>query len=292
MASSDSKRQRSDQDGEGPERPHLDESERKDVEERHALRAPVIYEIVRRNGEAELERPARSLWWSGVAAGFGISTSVVAEGLLHLHLPDNAWRPVLENFGYSLGFLIVVMGRLQLFTENTITVILPLFAHRTRWALARTARLWSIVFAANLIGCFAAAVLAVYSGISTAEQIEAFASISRHIAEKTPFEALMHGLPAGFFVAAMVWLLPSARGSEIWVIILLTYLIALGSYAHVVAGSTEVFLLFALGEITIVHAVFGFIAPAFLGNVLGGTGLFGVLAYAQVSEEMDPGEES
>ena len=264
----------------------LSHDEAQDVETRQRLRAPVVYEVIRREGEEELTRPVSSLWWSGIAAGVGISTSVVAEGLLHDNLPDSSWRPLIENFGYCIGFLIVILGRLQLFTENTITAVLPLAAERTRRNFLYTARLWGTVFAANLVGTFAFAAATVFAGIFPADQLEAFREISHHLMLKAPMEMLLHAVPAGFLVAALVWMMPSSEGSEFWVILTMTYLIALGDFAHVIAGSAEAFLLLLSGEIGLAKTVFGFLVPAFVGNVIGGTALFAVLAYAQVKKEL------
>lgn len=274
------------QDQERPGANGLSRDEARDVEKRQRLRAPVVYEIIRKEGEEELARPFSSLWWSGIAAGVAISTSVVAEGLLHQGLPDTSWRPLVENFGYCIGFLIVILGRLQLFTENTITAVLPLAAKHTRSDYLSTARLWSTVFAANLVGTFAFAVATTYAGIFPAEQIEAFHAISHHLMQKTSSEMLLHAVPAGFLIAALVWMMPSAEGSEFWVIVTVTYLIALGDFAHVIAGSAEAFLLLLSGDIGLGKTLFGFLLPAFIGNVIGGTALFAVLAYAQVKEEV------
>ena len=269
-----------------PKSKGMSRDEEKDVEERQRLRAPVVYQIIRMEGEEELSRPIASLWWSGIAAGVAISTSVVAEGLLHMGLPDTAWRPLVENFGYCIGFLIVILGRLQLFTENTITAVLPLAAQRTRSNFLSTMRLWGTVFAANIVGTFAFAAATVYAGLFSAEQIAAFMDISHHLMQKSPSEMLLHAVPAGFLVAALVWMMPSSEGSEFWVIVTLTYLIALGDFAHVVAGSAEAFLLLLVGDIGFGKAIFGFLVPAFIGNTIGGTALFAVLAYAQVKEEL------
>jgi len=260
--------------------------EREDVEERQRLRSPLVYEIIRSEGEAELKRPLASLWWSGVAAGLGISFSVVTEGILHRHLPDAPWRPLLENFGYCVGFLIVVLGRLQLFTENTITAVLPLAKARTRENFLLTARLWGVVFVANMAGTLLFAAAAVYLNLFTVEQLAGLLEISSHLMAKSETEMLLHALPAGFLVAAMVWMMPSAEGSEFWVILFMTYLIALGDVGDVIAGSAEAFLLLLSGEVDIRQVLFGFALPAFVGNVLGGTILFTVLAYAQVKEEL------
>lgn len=264
----------------------LSRTEVKDVEDRLRLRVPVVYEIVREEGEEELARPLTSLWWSGLAAGLGISMSVIAEGLLQDALPDAPWRPLVANLGYCTGFLIVVLGRLQLFTENTITAVLPLLAERARRNFLLTARLWSVVLAANLAGTlvFALAVAAV--AIFPMEQVEAFLLVSRHFMEKSPTEMLLHGVPAGFLIAAMVWMIPSAKGAEFWVITLMTYLVALGDFSHVIAGSAEAFLLLVFGEIGAWQTLGGFLLPTLVGNVIGGTALFTLLAYGQVKEEL------
>ena len=274
-------------DKSGPDdEPGISREEREDVEEHQKLRAPLVYEIIRAEGEKELRRPVASLWWSGVAAGLGISFSVVAEGLLHRHLPDAPWRPLVENLGYCFGFLIVVLGRLQLFTENTITAVLPLAKTRTARNFLLTGRLWGVVFAANMVGTMLFALSAVFVGLYTADQLGGLFAIAHHLMAKTPMEMLWHAVPAGFLVAAMVWMMPSAEGSEFWVILSITYLIALGDFAHVIAGSAEAFLLLLSGEIGVVKTLFGFLVPTFVGNVLGGTLLFALLAYGQVKEEL------
>jgi formate/nitrite transporter FocA (FNT family) len=259
------------------------------VKEHKNLAAPLVYEIIRRSGEDELDRPAASLWWSGVAAGLSISTCVFCKGYLHVHLPDEPWRPLVSNFGYCVGFVIVVLGSFQLFTEQTITAILPLLTQRTMNSLYRTARLWLIVLAANLAGTLFAAFLASYFDISGHDQYAAFLEISRGFIEKAPLQVISQGILAGFFVGALVWMLPNARGSEFWVVAMIAYIIGLGDFSHVVAGSTEVFLLMFSGEIAPLHTLTHFILPALLGNIIGGTGLFSLITYGQVRKEMTPG---
>ncbi len=268
------------------ERRGLDAKERADVKARRAVRAPVLYEITRQSGVEELERPVVSLWWSGIAAGLAISASIYCEGLFRLHLPDAAWRPLVENLGYTVGFLIVIMSRFQLFTEQTVTAILPLLSDWTRRNLWRTARLWIVVLVANLAGAFAAAAFGAYSPGTGSEKLAAFLALSQHFADRTFVELLVQGIPAGFLMAALAWMMPNSEGSKFWVIIVITYVIALGDFTHVVAGSVEVFLLLLAGNIGIAQAFGGLIFPALVGNILGGAVLFSVIAYAQVSEEM------
>lgn len=264
----------------------LEPGEHEIVDEKRSVRAPVIYEIVRQEGVEELERPAASLWWSGVAAGLAISASIFCKGFFHLHLADAPWRPLVENFGYCVGFIIVILGRFQLFTEQTIKAILPLLSDQSRDNLIRTARLWGIVFAANLAGTFLAALFGTLSTGTTRAQLAAFQDVSLQFVEKGPIELLALGIPAGFLIAALAWMLPNAEGGKFWVILLVTYVIALGDFAHVVAGATEVFLVLIAGQISIWHAFAGVLLPTLIGNILGGAALFSLIAYAQVREEI------
>src|SRR5690242_12821106 len=131
---------------------HKESHEAKKVEERIALRPPVIYEIVRKRGDEEMERPATSLWWSGVAAGLSISFSLLSQAILELRLPDASWTHLVSSFGYAIGFLMVVLGRQQLFTETTITAVLPVMADFSVANLGRMLRMWAIVWVANTAG--------------------------------------------------------------------------------------------------------------------------------------------
>jgi formate/nitrite transporter FocA (FNT family) len=105
----------------------LSDEEEADVRELSPPRAAVVFETIRREGENELAQPALSLLWSALAAGMSMGFSLLGVALIRAALPDTPWRPLIENFGYTIGFLIVILGCQQLFTENTLTVILPLF---------------------------------------------------------------------------------------------------------------------------------------------------------------------
>ncbi|WP_417669681.1 formate/nitrite transporter family protein [Roseibium sp.] len=257
-----------------------------EVENRLRLRAAVVYEIIRQEGEEELARDGISLWWSGLAAGLSIGFSIVAEGLLHAYLPDAPWRPLFENLGYSVGFMIVILARQQLFTENTLTAVLPVISSRKPQNLKRTLRLWGIVFLANMAGTLIFAY-----GLSTGlffsgETLSAFRDIAHHMMALPASDMFWRGIIAGWIIATLVWLLPSAEASSVFVIIALTYLIALADLTHVIAGSVEAFLLAFDGDVTWENAVFGFLLPTLSGNIIGGSALFAILAHAQVREEI------
>jgi formate/nitrite transporter FocA (FNT family) len=262
------------------------EHELEDIEELSRLRTPVIYEIVRREGENEMERPVTSLWWSGVAAGLSISFSLLAQAILYVHLPDAPWRPLVSSFGYSVGFLIVVLARQQLFTENTITVVLPVMAEFNLFNLRRLGRMWGIVFAANMTGTLFAALFCSFTPVLTPDLLGGMLELSRQIMENGWAAMFFKGISAGFLIAAMVWLIPSSEGAQFQVVTMATYLIAVGGFTHIVAGSVEAFLLVVNGQLGLGHMIFYFTVPVALGNIMGGTALFAVLSYAQVMKEM------
>ena len=191
-------------------------------------RTPVIYEIVRRRGEEEMARPIVSLWWSGVAAGLSISFSLLAQTILYHHLPEAIWRPLVVDLGYPIGFIIVILARQQLFTENTITVVLPVMAEPTRANFAGLGRMWSVVLAANFAGTLAAALIASFTPVLTPGLHATMMEISRDAMAADWLHMFFLGAPAGFLIAAMVWLLPNAQASQFFVIGLMTYLIGVG----------------------------------------------------------------
>ena len=102
----------------------------------------------------------------------------------------------------------------------------------------------------------------------------------------SPAGMFFRGIIAGWLVAAMVWLIPSAEAARLWVVILITYLIALGDFTHIVAGAVEANLLVLLGDITAGEMVVHFLLPTLAGNIAGGTALFALISYAQVREEL------
>lgn len=257
-----------------------------DVEDMSAPRTPVIYEVVRRLGEDEMARPATSLWWSGVAAGLSMSFSLLAQAVLETHLPDAPWRPLVSGFGYCLGFLMAVLGSQQLFTESTITVVLPVlknFSGRTIW---RMARLWGIVLAANLTGTLIAALICLYSPVLTHELLAGMLAISRALLELSWPEMFFRAIASGFLIAAMVWMIPSAENAKFAVITVMTYLVAIGGFTHIVAGSMEGYMLVLNGEWEWWRLIGQFFVPVLLGNMVGGTALFALISYAQVMEEI------
>jgi formate/nitrite transporter FocA (FNT family) len=259
----------------------LTRDEQKNAEEELSLDAKTTHEVIRLEGEREMERSTGALAWSGLAAGLAMGFSLVAQGLLHHGLPDAPWRPLVASLGYSVGFLIVILGSQQLFTENTLTVIAPLLARRDRTTLANVARLWAVVFAANVVGAAIFGVVAARTEVFSAEVRHSFTELSRKAMEPDFGLTVLRGIFAGWLIALMVWMIPAAKTAHLWVIVIVTWLVSAAHLTHVVAGSVEAFYLVALGEQGWSQALGGFTLPALIGNVLGGTGLVAVLNHAQ-----------
>jgi formate/nitrite transporter FocA (FNT family) len=285
-------RERTERDWKGEEepekRPRDDQKheqrqkEEEQAEERATIPASVVYQAILREGRSELERSSSALAWSGLAAGLSMGFSLVTEGLLRHALPDAAWRPLIVKLGYSIGFLIVILGRQQLFTENTLTPILPLMRDLCAKTFGNVARLWAVVLITNLIGAAIFAVVIARTPVFDAPVKQSFLEIGREALAPGWTAILLRGIFAGWLIALMVWLLPVAEVARFWVIILITYVVGLGHFSHIIAGSVEVFYVAAAGQASAWYAIWHYMIPTLIGNCIGGVSLVAALNHAQV----------
>jgi formate-nitrite transporter family protein len=266
--------------GQGPD---LEEHEKQKADEEESLNASITYEVIRREGESELERSPQALAWSGLAAGLSMGFILVAEGLLRSHLPDTSWRPLVAKLGYSVGFLIVILGSQQLYTENTLTPIVPLLTRKSGEMLGRVLRLWAIVLVTNLLGTILFAWVVARTTLFDMEVHRAFLGVASEALRGDFATTLVRAIFAGWLIALLVWMLPGAQSEQVPVIIGMTYLVGLAGLAHIVAGSVEVAYLVARGAATWGDYLGRFVAPTLLGNTLGGVTLVAALNHAQVT---------
>jgi formate/nitrite transporter FocA (FNT family) len=276
-----------DGNGAGADSPHLDEEEQRQAAQSSALGPLVIHEVVRGQGEKELERAFGGLAWSGLAAGLSIGFSFVVEAYLEAGLPDTPWARLVDSFGYCIGFLIVILGQQQLFTETTLTALIPTLTRRTLRSLVRTLRVWAIVLGANLIGTVALGWLTAQGGIFSPDAYAAMAKLSA-LTMVHPFsQTLVTAGLAGWLIGLMVWLLPPAGAARPLIIILLTYSVAVCQFPHVIAGSVEAWFGVFSGHASLHDYLFRFLAPTLLGNTIGGTALVALLNHAPIAHELD-----
>ncbi|WP_136067548.1 formate/nitrite transporter family protein [Modicisalibacter radicis] len=249
--------------------------------------AAAVHETIRADGERELTRTTSALFWSALAAGLSMSFSMLAKGLLDAHLPDSSVAFLVSSLGYTVGFLVVILARQQLFTENTVTAVLPLMSEPHLFKLLRLLRLWSVVLIGNLVGTAIAAYAIVAMPLFDGKTHEIFLGLGHHVLENDFGEMFAKGVIAGWMIATMVWLIPAAGQAKIWVILIVTYLVAIGGFTHIVAGSTEVIYLVFSGEAGFGEYLLGFVLPALTGNVVGGTFIFALISHAQIRSDSE-----
>ncbi|EAS3258741.1 hypothetical protein HZ389_000601 [Salmonella enterica] len=255
-------------------------------EDRLPSRAMAIHEHIRQDGEKEMERDAMALLWSVIAAGLSMGASLLAKGIFHVQLEGVPGGFLLENLGYTFGFIIVIMARQQLFTENTVTAVLPVMQNPTLSNVGLLMRLWGVVLLGNLIGTGVAAWAFKYMPIFDEETRDAFVKIGMEVMKNSPTEMFANAIISGWIIATMVWMFPAAGGAKIVVIILMTWLIALGDTTHIVVGSVEILYLVFNGTLPWSDFLWPFALPTLAGNICGGTFIFALMSHAQIRNDM------
>lgn len=255
-------------------------------EEALPSRAAAVHEQIRQEGEKELERDGLALLFSAIAAGLSMGASLMAKGIFQVNLEGVPGAFILENLGYTFGFIIVIMARQQLFTENTVTAVLPIMHKPSGSNLLLLLRLWGIVLGGNLVGTALASLAFTHMPIFDQATRDAFVAISQKVMENSPGEMFANAVVSGWIIATMVWMFPSAGAAKIWVIILMTWLVALGDLAHIVVGSVEVLYLVFNGVISWHEFLWPFALPTLAGNIIGGTFIFAVISHAQIRNDM------
>ncbi|RWW89223.1 hypothetical protein BHE74_00007371 [Ensete ventricosum] len=192
--------------------PNLSQEEQQDVDKNQPPRAAVLHEIIRTQGDQELERNVAALWWSALAAGLTMGLSLMGMGLLNSRLPDGEGFKVIASFGYCAGFLAVILARQQLFTENTLTAVLPVMSKPTLANAGRLLRLWTVVLVGNLCGTLLVAYVMLHLPIFDTKTDLAFLEIGRKVMENDPGQMFAKGIVSGWMIATMVRLHPHRGG--------------------------------------------------------------------------------
>ena len=265
---------------------------REQLEERESDRRKspggnVVYMAVLKEADEELARSSSALFWSGLAAGLSMGFSLVAEGLLRRHLPATPWAAAVAKLGYTVGFLIVILGRQQLFTEDTLIPVLPLLKRKDLATLRNVLRLWGVVLAANLLGALAFALVAERSAAFEPEVRREFLAIGHEVMKHGFGTAVLLGVFAGWLIALLVWMLPYSESAHFFVIVTITWLVGLGHFSHIVAGAEQVFVLGWAGEKPWGTIAVGYMLPTLIGNIIGGVTLVAALGHAQVAPEQE-----
>ena len=237
--------------------------------------------------DEEFSRSTRLLFLSGLAAGLSISLSFLGMTALTALWPGDLARLV-GCLLYPLGFLFVVMGRYQLFTENTLT---PVTLVLTRIAsIPRLLRIWGVVLAANVLGAGLCAYVLATTGVFSPEMAAVAYDFGAHFLEMSWADLFWKGVFAGWLVAGMVWLNYAARDMTARFLITFTliYTVAAAELAHCIVGSSEVLYVVFKGGASFVAFFLDFLVPAVLGNTVGGVLLVAILNFSQTRDHRFP----
>src|SRR5215213_10437510 len=179
--------------------------EAEDARQRRSPSGRVVYDAVMQEADEELTRSSSALFWSALAAGLSMGFSMIAEGILRHYLPEAGWKPLVTKLGYSAGFLIVILGRQQLFTENTLTPILPLLRRKPNATIGNVLRLWAIVLVSNLVGAALFAIAIGWFPVLEPTVKDAATAIAAEALAPGPMKIALRGIFAGWLIALMVW---------------------------------------------------------------------------------------
>jgi formate/nitrite transporter FocA (FNT family) len=256
------------------------------------LSASEIHDNVMSEANEELERATASLLLSSFASGLAIGFSFLGGGYART-LVAPAYAAAAASAAYPLGFILVIMARSELFTENTLTPVLPLLHRRDRVTLVKMLRVWGLLLVGNLAGTLLFAwVMARTPAIAEPLKVSMLQLAERATASTFSL-TLYHAVFAGWLIALLTWVLASTRhtGAQLVLIWLLTAPISAFEFNHSIVGSAEAFYRAWAGSAQW-GPMLSFIVAAVIGNAIGGVMLVAILNYGQVvTERKEKGQE-
>lgn len=247
-----------------------------------------IYEQVSRDARHELHRPAHALAISGLAGGITMGLTALGVSITVAELGPSEWARFVAQLLYPIGFIAVILGRAQLFTENTLYPVALMLAERRHfWT---TLRLWAIVLPSNIIGAFVFALLAVRTGALKPEFVTAMSKIGLEAANVSASHIFWSAVIGGWLIALVAWLVSGSHSitGSVMLIWLLAFLVGIGRFAHCIASSGEIFAA-VLNHQLAMSRYFAWLLPAVLGNIAGGVLLVTLLEFGQVRGKDEPG---
>jgi formate/nitrite transporter FocA (FNT family) len=250
------------------------------------MSAEQIHENIREPAEEEMARPFSSLFVSALAAGLLIGFSFLSAAFAG-SLVGAPYRTAARAAAYPLGFIFVVLGRNELFTENTLEPIIPLLHRKDLETLVRTFRLWGILLLGNLVGALIFALALAFTPVVRDALVPALRELAVESVQGGFWRIFYGGIFAGWLLALLTWLLAATRatGAQIVLIWLCTAPILAFEFKHSIAGSVEAFYAALTGSAGWGAMLGGFVVPTVLGNALGGVVLVALLNHGQVAAE-------
>jgi formate/nitrite transporter FocA (FNT family) len=239
-----------------------------------------IYQQVAKNAKEELKRSTASLAISGFTGGIFMGLSALGVGLALARLGGSGHAFIISRMFYPLGFIVVILGRSQLFTENTLyPVALVLTEPRQIW---NTLRLWATVLPSNMLGALTFASLAGLTHSMPADVVQAIASLGLAAVHEPTSTIFWSGVVAGWIIATAAWLVSGSHSitGSVMVIWALTFVVGLGNFAHCIATSGEILTAVLTHQLSWA-AYPRWFGPAVAGNICGGVVMVTLLEYGQ-----------
>ena len=243
--------------------------------------APQILDNVSRIARDELDRNSRALAFSGVAGGLTMGLTGLGVAAAQAVLGKGPAQNFIALLFYPIGFIAVIIGRAQLFTENTLyPVVLVLDEHKHVW---NTLRLWGVVFASNLIGSALFALLACRTGALEPKIVNALSGLGLDMVSQSAANAFWSGVVGGWLIALLAWLVSASHWTigQVAIVWLLSFLVGLGHFSHCIASSGEILSSVVTGNLPLAR-FFYWLLPATAGNIIGGVFIVSLLNWGQV----------
>ena len=238
-------------------------------------------------GLHEMKRPNSGLLLSALSAGLdiGFGPLLMAVVLSHSGTGSSAlFREIAVSSAYAIGFMFVILGQSDLFTEHTVLAILPVLDGRA--SALDLGRIWGLIYVGNLVGCgvFVALTFVVAPGLDVVHP-GTFTEIADVLVQYSWWMTFIAAILAGWLMGLLSWLVVAARGTTgtILVIWFVSGAIGFAHLPHSIAGSVEV-LFGVLGSADIsVMDYLDFLLWSTLGNIVGGVVFVGLLKYSHVT---------
>ncbi len=249
--------------------------------------AETILDELTKTGLDEHMRPWRQLFISAFTAGMEVGFSVLLMGVLYTLLSSEVsavGMRLIIAMAYPIGFLFVVIGRSELFTEHTDLALLPVLAGKV--GISSLFRLWGTIFSGNLLGGYLIGSMLILIGPSLGI-INDEALV--HLAEKMVYYQwwviLSSGILAGWLMGLLTWLVGASQEtiSRMLAVILVTVVIGVAGLHHSIVGSIEVFCGIVISPDLSVADYLHFQLWATVGNVIGGGVFVGLFKYGQIN---------
>lgn len=249
------------------------ESTRRSVQE--------IFDVVVENAREELSRSAGALLFSGFAGGISMGLTGLAVALALSYLGDGPVQQFISFCFYPIGFIVVIIARAQLFTENTLYPVVLILDERKH--VLKTLRLWGLVFVSNVLGAVFVGWLLMKTGALPPNFADALAGLGLHAAEGHFTLIFAKGVIGGWLIALLAWMVCASHWTIAQIVItwMLAFIVGAGHFSHCIASSAEIIAAIMSGHLHFSN-YFQWLLPATLGNIVGGVSIVSLLNYGQV----------